>query len=104
MNSIWFEISIVLALFAFGNIFFGHFESHTPKWRRVAKIIVLTTGLAGVSWFFGRFAFFVILFLILCAVLYVHTIWLPKNGINGWTGEPRDRYLELRSVKSKQRS
>ena len=21
--------------------------------------------------------------------------WLPKHGINGWTAEPRDKYLEL---------
>ena len=31
----------------------------------------------------------------LVAAAYVHLVWLPKHGINGWTAEPRDRYLEL---------
>jgi hypothetical protein len=31
---------------------------------------------------------------------YVHLYWLPKNGVNGWTGEPRDRYLDLVTKKS----
>jgi len=26
----------------------------------------------------------------------VHAIWLPSKGINGWTGEPKDKYYELR--------
>ena len=25
----------------------------------------------------------------------VHLWWLPSHGINGWTGEPREKYLEL---------
>jgi len=28
--------------------------------------------------------------------LIVHGWWLPRNGINGWTGEPKARYYELR--------
>lgn len=99
MNTIWFEISIVLAIFAFGNVFFGHFERETPKAKRVAKIILLTAGLAGVSWFFGRIIFFLILGLILSGVFYIHAVWLPKHGINGWTGEPHEKYLALRRVK-----
>ena len=30
------------------------------------------------------------------AVVYVHAVWLPSKGINGWTGEPKDKYYELR--------
>jgi hypothetical protein len=26
---------------------------------------------------------------------YVHIVWLPKHGINGWTGEPKDKYYAL---------
>jgi hypothetical protein len=36
----------------------------------------------------------------LMAVVYIHAIWLPKHGINGWTGEPRDKYFELRGWKA----
>jgi hypothetical protein len=25
----------------------------------------------------------------------IHVWWLPKNGVNGWTGEPKERYYEL---------
>ena len=32
---------------------------------------------------------------LLLVVVYLHAVWLPKHGINGWTGEPRDKYLEL---------
>jgi hypothetical protein len=29
-------------------------------------------------------------------VIYVHAIWLPRNGVNGLTAEPRDKYYALR--------
>lgn len=32
-------------------------------------------------------------------VLVIHAWWLPKHGINGWTGEPKDRYYALRGWK-----
>lgn len=31
----------------------------------------------------------------LIAAIVIHCWWLPKHGINGWTGEPKDKYLEL---------
>ena len=31
----WYEIAIISAVFAIGNILFGHFEEMTPKWRRI---------------------------------------------------------------------
>jgi len=36
----WFEVAMVMTVFAFGNIFFGHFEERTPKWRRALKVLV----------------------------------------------------------------
>jgi hypothetical protein len=29
-------------------------------------------------------------------VLYIHIVWLKQKGINGWTGEPKSKYYELR--------
>jgi hypothetical protein len=49
--------------------------------------------LLGRAWAFG------FLGLVLLAVAYIHAIWLPGKGINGWTGEPRDKYYELRGWK-----
>jgi hypothetical protein len=38
-----------------------------------------------------------VIFIVPVAVglVVVHGWWLPKHEINGWTGEPRERYLEL---------
>ena len=44
-DTIWFDATIVLGIFAFGNVFFGHFEEHRPKLRRVLKV-VLVLGIA----------------------------------------------------------
>ena len=34
-------------------------------------------------------------------VRIVHAWWLPRNGVNGWTAEPRDRYHALIGVTEK---
>jgi hypothetical protein len=34
-------------------------------------------------------------------VAFIHAIWLPGKGINGWTGEPENKYYELRGWKKK---
>jgi hypothetical protein len=36
-------------------------------------------------------------------VLVVHGWWLPRQGINPWTGERRERYYQLRGWKVKPR-
>jgi hypothetical protein len=95
----WFELAVVASIFAIGNILFGHFEEGTPKWRRLSKfflfvgITVLITATA------GRFWFFVFLAIMFVCVGIIHVWWLPKQGINGWTGEPKDKYYELRGWK-----
>jgi predicted MFS family arabinose efflux permease len=94
-ESLWFDTAVVLGIFAVGNILFGHFEEHRPKARRLLKVgivlaVVLTlSATAGRAWAFG------LLGLLLIGAAYIHLRWLPKYGINGWTAEPRDRYLEL---------
>ena len=32
----------------------------------------------------------------LIPVAYIHGIVLPKKGINGWTGEPKSKYYDMR--------
>jgi hypothetical protein len=95
-NTIWFDISLVTCIFAFGHIYFGHFEVHTPKWRKALKlvlfiivIVTLTTTL-GRSWTLG------FLGLMLLAVVIIHGVLLPRKGINGWTGEPKEKYYKMR--------
>lgn len=101
IDSLWFEVAVVTTITAFGSIFFGHFEEHTPKWRKVLKllffILIVTTlsATVGRAWAFG------FLGATLLIVLYIHAVWLPSKGINGWTAEPRDKYNELRGWKKK---
>jgi hypothetical protein len=94
-GSLWFEVSVVLGIFAVGNILFGHFEAHRPPWRRLLKVAVFLVVIPGVSATLGRAWAFGLLTLPLLAAVYVHGWWLPKHGVNGLTGEPRERYLEL---------
>ena len=99
--SYWFELAVVFGIFAAGNIFFGHFEERTPKWRRVLKlglagaIAVAISATVGRPWFFGLLGVMGLL------VVIVHGWWLPRQGINGWTAEPKERYYALRGWKLK---
>ena len=95
-DSLWFEVAVVTGLFAFGSIFFGHFEERAPRWRKVLKLVLFIAITAGLSAFLGRAWALGFLGLCLLAVLYIHAVWLPSKGINGWTGEPRDKYYALR--------
>lgn len=98
-DSVWFELAIVMAIFAFGSILFGHFEEHKPKWRRVLKVILTTAIFVFLSATFGRVIAFGFLALPLLGAAVVHLWWLPKNGVSGWTAEPREKYYELIKVR-----
>jgi NADH:ubiquinone oxidoreductase subunit 4 (subunit M) len=98
----WFEVAVVSTIFAAGNIVFGHFEERTPKWRRLLKMVLTLGVTVGISTAFGRVWFWAFLGAMLLPVLYIHAVWLPSKGINGWTGwtgEPRDKYYALRGWK-----
>ena len=95
LDSYWFEVAVIMSIFAVGNILFGHFEQHRPKWRRIAKVILFLAIFMSITTMFGRTWFIAVLLAVLGMALVIHVWWLPKNGVNGWTGEPRDRYLEL---------
>jgi hypothetical protein len=97
----WFELAIISTLVVVGTIFFGHFEEMTPKWKRLLKFITYTTVLCLISYYFGRHWFYISLGTMLIFVIIVHAWWLPKKGINGLTGEPRDKYYEFRGWEKK---
>lgn len=102
MNSpYWFELAVVFALTTIGNIYLGHFESGRPKWVRVVKMLVGGALSVLISATLGRVWFFVMLGTVLAMVLVIHAWWLPRHGVNGWTGEPRERYYALRGWKLK---
>ena len=95
LNTYWFDVTIIMSIFAIGNILFGHFEEHRPKWRRLLKVILFLCVFVGTSATVGRIWAFMLLAIMFVAVLIVHAWWLPKHGVNGWTGEPKERYYEL---------
>ncbi len=95
-NTLWFEVAIVSSLYAIGNILLGHFEAGTPKIRRVGKYILTLIIILVLSNYLGRTVAMTVLALALLPAIYIHTVHLPKKGINGWTGEPKDKYYELR--------
>jgi hypothetical protein len=37
-RTVWFDIAVVMSVFAVGNILFGHFEEHKPKALRLLKV------------------------------------------------------------------
>ena len=92
---LWLDATVVLGIFAVGSILFGHFEEHRPKWRRLLKVVIVLAVVLGLSATVGREWAFGVLALPLIGALFVHLWWLPKNGVNGWTGEPKERYYEL---------
>ena len=100
-SSLWFDVAIVMGIFAVGGILFGHFEEHKPKWRRILKVAIVLTIFVIVSSTFGRPWALGLLTLPLAAALVIHVWWLPKHGINGWTGEPKEKYYDLIGYKKK---
>ena len=95
----WFEIAIVALLLLFYQVVFAHFEGQMPRWRMLLKHALAIALLISISYFFGRFWFFVSLVAAHIPALIIHAWWLPKHGINGWTGEPKEKYYELRGWK-----
>ena len=91
----WFDLAVVMTIFAIGNVLFGRFEEHKPRLGRAIKVVLVSSVFVLVRVFFGRAWAYSLLALPLVLAAWVHLVWLPKHGINGWTAEPRDRYLEL---------
>ena len=93
--TLWFDAAIVLGIFAVGSILFGHFEEHKPKWRRLLKLVLVLAVVLTVSASVGRIWAYALLAIPLLGAAYIHLRWLPAHGVSGWTGEPKERYLEL---------
>jgi hypothetical protein len=92
----WINLAIVASIFAVGNVLFGHFEEGTPKWRRVAKFFLVMGLVALLSATVGSAGVWILIGAMMLGAILIHAWWLPRQGINGWTGEPREKYYELR--------
>ena len=96
IESFWFEIAIVSIIYSIGNILFGHFEEHTSKIRKIGKFILILVIIVGASALFNRTIAMILLVISGFPAIYIHLFYLPNKGINGWTGEPKSKYYELR--------
>ena len=94
-DTLWFDLAIVMSIFAIGSVLFGRFEEHKPRGRRLLKVLIVTAIVLTLSATVGRVWAFAFMAVPLLGAAYVHLVWLPKRGVNGWTAEPRDKYLEL---------
>lgn len=90
------DVAAVALLLLIGNIAFYHFDPNLALWRRILKTAITLAVTAIISYYFGRTGVLIALGIILVPLIYVHAIWLPRHGVNGWTAEPRDKYHALR--------
>ena len=90
------ELFIAAALIAFAQADFGQFEERTPVGRRLLKVAVALSLVAGWSALFGRIVALWAFGAWATIGLTVHFWWTRRHGINPWTAQPRDRYYELR--------
>jgi uncharacterized protein YqhQ len=93
---VFLDVAIMAAFLVFGNVKFQHFEPRMPLWRRILKVLVILAVTAGISHYFGRTGVMIWLGIAMLPLIYIHGIWLPRHGVNGWTGEPREKYYALR--------
>jgi hypothetical protein len=91
----WFDVAAVTSFLAAGNILFGHFEEHKAKWRRLLKVALFAGMTAGFSSFGLRWVGWALMGVAIVGAGYLHLRWLPSHGINGWTGEPKEKYYKL---------
>ena len=98
IETAWFDVAIIMSMFAVGNILFGHFEEHKPKWRRLLKVAIFLAMTLVLSYLRLRWLIYTFISAVLIVVAYLHLRWLPSHGINGWTAEPKEKYYELLGV------
>jgi hypothetical protein len=94
-HTAWFDLAVILGVFALGSVLFGRFEQHKPRARRVAKVILVSALYVWIAQGAGRLWSGLFLGVMAVAAAVVHMWWLPRHGINGWTAEPYNEYLEL---------
>ncbi len=90
------EILVVLTIASLAYfVVFKKFEKHVPMRRRIVKLLTVVGVLSIIGIVFSRYAFWGTIGLMTIGQIYVHGVYFPKHGVNGWTAEPYDKYLEL---------
>jgi hypothetical protein len=95
MNKVLLDVALMAAVLVIGNVKFRHFEPRMPLWRRLPKVFAALAATAIISYYFGTTGVCIAFIVAALPVIYVHGVWLPRHGVNGWTGEPREKYYAL---------
>jgi hypothetical protein len=95
LDSRWFDVAAFSTLYVVLTVVFGHFEQHKPAWRRLLKFALLLALLLALIETTGRPWGYAALGLLLAAGAWFHFAVLSRLGINGWTGEPREKFETL---------
>jgi len=90
-DSRWFDIAAFSTLWVVLTVAFGRFEQHKPAWRRLSKWAVFLVLLVVLVETTGRPVAYGVLGLLIIVGASFHFAVLSRLGINGWTGEPRER-------------
>jgi hypothetical protein len=90
------DVAVMAVFLVIGNVTFRHFDPRLPVWRRLLKSLVTLIVTAVISYYFGHQGVIIGFGIVMLPLIYVHGIWLPRHGVNGWTGEPREKYYALR--------
>lgn len=96
MNKVLLDVALMAAVLVIGNVKFRHFEPRMPLWRRLLKVFAALAATAIISYYFGTTGVCIAFIVAALPVIYIHGVWLPRHGVNGWTGEPREKYYALR--------
>ena len=101
LESRWFDVAAFAMLAVVLTVIFGRFEEYKPAWRRLAKLAFLLLLLLGLIEVAGRAWAYAVLSVLFVTGGAFHFTLLARAGINGFTGEPRDRFdALLRDVKA----
>lgn len=90
------DVGVVTVILIFGNIVFWKFDPFLPLWKRGLKFLLIVGAAGLISNYFGHLGVAIAFGIALLPIVYIHGIWLPRRGVNGWTAEPRDKYYALK--------
>lgn len=96
MNKVLLDVALMAGVLVIGNVKFRHFEPRMPLWLRLLKVFTALAATAIISYHFGTTGVLMAFIGAAIPVSYIHGVWLPRHGVNGWTGEPREKYYALR--------
>lgn len=94
-DSRWFDIAAFMTVWVVLALVFGRFEQHKAAWRRLLKCALVLVLLLVLVETAGRLLAYAAIGLLLLAGAVFHFALMSKLGINGWTGEPRERFDPL---------